>query len=54
MTEMGHHRPPTDLGDVPDGEEVSAADAVERIDEDPAEQQNREDPVWSQEDPADE
>ena len=33
---------------VPEEEDVSTADAAERIDEDPEEQQNRKDPVWSE------
>lgn len=48
MSEMSDHRPPVDLPDVPEGEEISPADAVERADEDPDEQQNRVDPVWSE------
>jgi hypothetical protein len=48
MTEMADHRGPVELPDVPEGEEVSAADAVERVDEDPEEQDNRVDPVWSE------
>lgn len=38
-----------DLDEVPEGEEVSEADASERIDEDPDEQENRQDPVWDEE-----
>jgi hypothetical protein len=38
---------PVDLEDVPAGEEISEADAAERIDEEPEEQPNRRDPVWS-------
>jgi hypothetical protein len=48
MTEMSGHRPPVELPDVPEGEEVSPADAVERADENPDEQENRVDPVWSE------
>lgn len=39
-----------DLGGVPEGEEISEADAAERVDEDPDEQENRHDPVWDDED----
>ncbi|HET9841326.1 MAG TPA: hypothetical protein VFQ01_04900 [Nocardioides sp.] len=52
MSELGHHEHDADrldLGGVPDGEEVSEADAEERIDEEPDEQQNRRDPVWDEE-----
>ena len=52
MTEMADHKHPVELADIPEGEEISPADAAERIDEDPDEQQNRVDPVWS-ETPAD-
>jgi hypothetical protein len=49
MSQMGDHdqERPVELDDVPDGEEISPADAAERIDEDPDEQSNRRDPVWS-------
>lgn len=52
MTEMGHHEQDAervDLGAVPAGEEVSEADAAERVDEEPDEQKNHEDPVWDEE-----
>jgi hypothetical protein len=52
MTEMADHQPPVALPDVPAGEEISPADAAERVDEEPEEQENRVDPVWS-ETPAD-
>lgn len=52
MTEMADHERPVALPDVPDGEEISPADAAERIEEEPDEQENRIDPVWS-ETPAD-
>ena len=48
MSEMSEHQPPVGLPDVPEGEEISPADAAERADEDPEEQQNRVDPVWSE------
>jgi hypothetical protein len=48
MTEMADHERPVQLPDVPEGEEISAADAVERTDQDPEEQENRVDPVWSE------
>ena len=49
MSQMGDHdqERPVELDDVPDGEEISPADAAERIGEDPDEQSNRRDPVWS-------
>jgi hypothetical protein len=52
MSEMGHHEQErkVELPDVPEGEDISAGDAAERIDEDPDEQVNREDPVWDDED----
>ena len=53
MTEMSGHRPPVEIPDVPEGEEISPADATERVDEEPDEQENRVDPVWS-ESPGDE
>jgi hypothetical protein len=52
MTEMADDRRPVDLGDLPEGEDVSPADALERAELDPEEQENRVDPVWS-ETPAD-
>ncbi|MDX6359368.1 MAG: hypothetical protein QOH37_2422 [Nocardioidaceae bacterium] len=48
MTEMADHQRPVDLPGVPAGEEISEADAAERVDEDPDDQENRVDPVWSQ------
>jgi hypothetical protein len=48
MTEMADHQRPVDLPDVPEGEEVSPADAAERADLDPDDQVNRVDPVWSE------
>jgi hypothetical protein len=53
MSELGDHELDSDrvdLGEVPEGEEISEADAAERIDEEPDEQQNRHDPVWDDED----
>jgi len=35
---------------VPEGEDVSEADAAERVDEEPEEQENRRDPVLSGDD----
>jgi hypothetical protein len=52
MSQFGEYqrdRDRVDLGGVPEGEEISEADAAERIDEDPDEQQNRRDPVWDEE-----
>lgn len=52
MSEFGHEQQerPVELGeDVPEGEEISPADAAERIDQDPDEQRNRHDPVWDDE-----
>jgi hypothetical protein len=48
MTEMSPHDRPVQLPDVPEGEEISPADARERTDQDPEDQQNRVDPVWSE------
>jgi hypothetical protein len=48
MTEMADHQRPVDLTGVPEGEEISEADALERVDEDPDDQENRVDPVWSE------
>jgi hypothetical protein len=50
MTEMaGPERSrPVDLEGVPAEEGISTADAAERKDEEPDEQSNREDPVWSE------
>jgi hypothetical protein len=50
MSEMAEHRKPIDLEGIPEGEEVSEADAAERVDEEPEEQENRVDPVLSDED----
>ena len=47
MSEMEKHRRPIDLEGVPEGEDVSEADAAERVDEEPEEQENRHDPVQS-------
>ncbi len=52
MSELSDHERPVELPGVPEGEEISPADAAERVDEDPEDQQNRVDPVWS-ETPAD-
>lgn len=52
MSELGHHEHDAervDLGEVPEGEEISEADAAERVDEDPEDQANRRDPVWDDE-----
>jgi hypothetical protein len=48
MSEMADHRRPIELPEVPEGEEISPADAAERVDESPDEQENRVDPVWSE------
>ncbi len=48
MSEMSEHERPIELPDVPAGEEISPADAAERTHEDPEEQENRVDPVWSE------
>lgn len=45
---MADHERPVEIEDVPSGEEVSEADAAERVDEDPDDQENRVDPVWSE------
>jgi hypothetical protein len=52
MSEMANHERErkVELEDVPEGEEISAGDAAERIDEEPEEQPNRHDPVWDDED----
>jgi hypothetical protein len=49
MSHLGdhEHEHPVEIDDVPEGEEISPGDAAERIDEDPDEQSNRRDPVWS-------
>jgi len=47
MSQMGNHRPQqAELEGVPAEEQISPADAAERVDEDPDEQENRRDPVW--------
>jgi hypothetical protein len=47
MSQMGDHRPAQpELEGVPEEEEISPADAAERVDADPEEQENRRDPVW--------
>jgi hypothetical protein len=51
MSEMADHERPVELEGVPEGEEISTADAAERIDEEPEEQENRRDPVWSEPEP---
>lgn len=43
------HRPAVELEGVPEEEEISTADAAERVDEEPEEQANRHDPVWDEE-----
>jgi hypothetical protein len=48
MTEMADHERPVEIDGAPSGEEISEADAAERVDEDPEEQDNRVDPVWSE------
>ncbi len=52
MSQMGDHpdKHAIDLEGVPPEEQVSAADAAERVDEDPEAQENRRDPVWDDED----
>lgn len=52
MSQMGHHERDAerlDLGDVPEGEDISEADAAARVEEDPDDQENRRDPVWDDE-----
>jgi hypothetical protein len=51
MSEMADHERPVELEGVPEGEEISTADAAERIDEEPEEQENRRDRVWSEPEP---
>ena len=46
---MADNERPVELPDVPEGEEISPGDAAERVDEDPDDQPNRRDPVWSDE-----
>jgi hypothetical protein len=48
MTEMADHERPVEIDGVPPGEEISEADAAERVDEEPEDQDNRVDPVWSE------
>jgi hypothetical protein len=48
MTEMADHDPRIGLEGVPEGEDIDAGDAAERVDEEPEEQENRVDPVWSE------
>ena len=48
MTEMADHERPVEIEGAPQGEEISDADAAERVDEDPEDQDNRVDPVWSE------
>lgn len=52
MTEMAgpEHAPRTELDGVPEGEQISEADAVERADAEPDEQENQKDPVWDEDD----
>lgn len=51
MSQMADHENerPVELEGVPAGEEISSADAAERVDEQPDEQRNRRDPVWGDE-----
>jgi hypothetical protein len=51
MSEMADHERerPVEVEGVPEGEEIEAGDAAERIDEEPEEQANRRDPVWDDE-----
>jgi hypothetical protein len=49
MSEMADNTRPVEIPEVPEGEEISPADAAERVDEDPEDQENRVDPVWSEE-----
>jgi hypothetical protein len=48
MSQMADHENerPVEVEGVPAGEEISPADAAERLDETPEEQSNRRDPVW--------
>lgn len=48
MSQMADHENerPVEIEGVPAGEEISPADAAERLDEEPDEQSNRRDPVW--------
>ena len=48
MSQMADHENerPVEIEGVPAGEEISPADAAERVDEQPDEQSNRRDPVW--------
>lgn len=51
MSEMGNHERErkVEVQGVPEGEDIAEGDAAERIDEDPDEQVNRQDPVWDDE-----
>lgn len=51
MSHMADHERerPVEVEGVPEGEEISAGDAAERIDQDPEDQPNRHDPVWDDE-----
>jgi hypothetical protein len=51
MSQMGDHERerPVEVEGVPEGEDIDQGDAAERIDEDPEEQANRQDPVWDDE-----
>ena len=54
MSQMGDHRSEQpELEGVPEEENISPADAAERVDEDPEQQENRRDPVWDDEDQED-
>jgi hypothetical protein len=55
MSEMANHHDerPVELEGVPAEEEISTADAAERVDEDPDEQVNRHDPVQDADDDED-
>jgi hypothetical protein len=50
--DMGHHgqERKVEVPEAAEAEEISTADVAERIDEDPDEQVNRQDPVWDDED----
>ena len=43
---------PVEMEEVPDGENIAPGDAAERVDEEPDEQANRRDPVWDDDDEA--
>jgi hypothetical protein len=53
MSEMADNQRPVEIEGVPEGEEISEADVAERVDEDPEEQENRHDPVWTDSEPED-